>query len=58
MKKYKLYVRDQKTRKLIEVDDIPGIKINVNPEFEGVNSQVIVGAKNRFFFLLHHSYKK
>lgn len=49
MKKYKLYVRDQKTRKLIEVDDIPGIKINVNPEFEGVNSQVIVGAKNRFF---------
>ncbi len=49
MNKYKLYLRDPQTERLTEVDEIPGIKVNVNPEFGGENSKIIVGARNRFF---------
>lgn len=49
MNKYKLYLRDPQTERLTEVDEIPGIKVNVNPEFGGENFKIIVGARNRFF---------
>lgn len=58
MNKYKLYLRDPQTERLTEVDEIPGIKVNVNPEFGGENSKIIVGARNRFFFLFHNAHQK